>query len=161
MSVLNKVLKNNIKKIALVGAIPFVMTACQKEGCTDATADNYNPKAEKNDGTCDFTTKNKEAAIAAQQIVVDNAANEVRAAVGPAKNGIENPFIGAYNSVASSLGKPVSNIEDSSFVFKGAIDKMHQLLGNPLPLNDAECVILYTKSDVYLAQLKKLRDLSL
>ena len=30
----------------------FVISACKKEGCTDATATNYNSEAEKDDGSC-------------------------------------------------------------------------------------------------------------
>ena len=36
-------------------AVSFIFTACKKEeGCTDATATNYNADAEDDDGTCTF-----------------------------------------------------------------------------------------------------------
>ena len=36
-------------------AVSIIFSACEKEeifGCTDSTADNYNPDAEEDDGTC-------------------------------------------------------------------------------------------------------------
>ena len=45
-----------MKKILyLFLAVSFIFTACKKEeGCTDATATNYNADAEDDDGTCTF-----------------------------------------------------------------------------------------------------------
>ena len=36
--------------LAAVAALSF--QSCKKEGCTDATANNYNAEAKKDDGTC-------------------------------------------------------------------------------------------------------------
>jgi len=46
-----------MKKLILTGAIAasFFMS-CQKEGCTDPLATNYNEKAQKDDGTCSYDT---------------------------------------------------------------------------------------------------------
>lgn len=35
-------------------AVSFLFFACKKEGCTDATAINYNKKAKKDDGSCQY-----------------------------------------------------------------------------------------------------------
>ncbi|MBL4578733.1 MAG: hypothetical protein JKY18_02030 [Flavobacteriales bacterium] len=42
--------------IAVMSASTF--TACKKEGCMDANADNYNDEAKKDDGNCTFPTIN-------------------------------------------------------------------------------------------------------
>lgn len=33
-------------------ALLAILTSCSEEGCTDLTAENYSPSAEKNDGSC-------------------------------------------------------------------------------------------------------------
>lgn len=44
-----------MNKIFILGAISlFALSACKKEGCTDETALNYNPKAKKDDNSCQY-----------------------------------------------------------------------------------------------------------
>ncbi len=43
--------------ILMAAAIGLFSVACNKEGCTDETALNYNKKAKKDDGTCNYATK--------------------------------------------------------------------------------------------------------
>lgn len=43
-----------IKKIFVLTVAATVLMACKKEGCTDASATNYNSKAKKDDGSCTF-----------------------------------------------------------------------------------------------------------
>ena len=43
-----------IKKIFVFTAAATMLMACKKEGCTDATAVNYNEEAKKDDGSCKF-----------------------------------------------------------------------------------------------------------
>src|SRR5690606_6748235 len=40
------------KVLSLTAIALLTFTACKKEGCTDATATNYNEKAKKDDGSC-------------------------------------------------------------------------------------------------------------
>lgn len=40
------------KLLSLILIASLVLVSCKKEGCTDSQATNYNPDAEKNDGTC-------------------------------------------------------------------------------------------------------------
>jgi len=43
-----------LKQIAFVGLGVFAMMACKKEGCTDPLADNYDEKANHDDGSCSY-----------------------------------------------------------------------------------------------------------
>ncbi len=44
--------------ILILMAIALVMSSCKKKGCTDPTATNYDASAEKDDGSCTFSTAN-------------------------------------------------------------------------------------------------------
>jgi len=46
-------LNNFILLGALLFSVPFLQS-CTEEGCTDPNAENYNPDAEEDDGTCTF-----------------------------------------------------------------------------------------------------------
>lgn len=46
-----------MKKILAFAVLALLLVSCgssEEEGCTDSRAENYNPKATKNDGTCIF-----------------------------------------------------------------------------------------------------------
>lgn len=47
-----------MKKTILLFAVLFLVavTSCQKKGCTDPNATNYNTEAEKDDGNCEYAT---------------------------------------------------------------------------------------------------------
>ena len=47
-----------MKKTNLLFAVLFLVavTSCQKKGCTDPNATNYNTEAEKDDGNCEYAT---------------------------------------------------------------------------------------------------------
>ena len=43
-------------RILIIGGIVVLVSCNKKEGCTDANGTNYNSEAEKDDGTCIYTT---------------------------------------------------------------------------------------------------------
>jgi len=48
-----KVIKTTL---LVLGATALLATSCKKKGCTDATATNYSTEAEKDDGSCNYST---------------------------------------------------------------------------------------------------------
>ena len=44
------------KHLLIISALALVLGACKKQGCTDETATNYNEKATKDDGSCEYPT---------------------------------------------------------------------------------------------------------
>ena len=53
----NEYIMRNLVAFALLAVgLAFAMAGCQKEGCTDSKASNYDPYAKKDNGTCVYTT---------------------------------------------------------------------------------------------------------
>ena len=50
-----KILINISKLLFLLSAFPLII-ACERQGCTDMVALNYNTKASKNDRSCEYST---------------------------------------------------------------------------------------------------------
>jgi hypothetical protein len=48
---------------ALLGASTLVATSCNRKGCTDETALNYDEKAKKDDGSCDYPSTVKDVVV--------------------------------------------------------------------------------------------------
>lgn len=46
----------NLKILGLILASGIALASCNKEGCTDENATNYDEKAKKNDGSCEYPT---------------------------------------------------------------------------------------------------------
>jgi len=47
--------KNLLLIAAIVVGLGSLLTSCsKKEGCTDSTAENFNPDADKDDGSCTY-----------------------------------------------------------------------------------------------------------
>jgi hypothetical protein len=46
--------KGTFKLALLAGLVAVTAISCKKEGCTDATANNYNEEAKKDDGSCTY-----------------------------------------------------------------------------------------------------------
>lgn len=44
----------NIKHFIILGLSASLLLACKKEGCTDQSADNYDSKAQNDDGSCEY-----------------------------------------------------------------------------------------------------------
>jgi hypothetical protein len=44
-----------MKKTILILSSVLIFLSCKKEGCTDVFADNYDEKAKKNNGSCQFS----------------------------------------------------------------------------------------------------------
>ena len=42
----------NLPRVFIIALLALSVGSCKKEGCTDETADNFDPKAKKDDGTC-------------------------------------------------------------------------------------------------------------
>ena len=54
-------MKRKLFAVALMAVgLMFAMAGCQKEGCTDSKASNYDPDAKKDNGTCVYTTPEPE-----------------------------------------------------------------------------------------------------
>ena len=67
--------KNLLLITAITIGLGSVLTSCSKEeGCTDVTAENFNPEAEKDDGSCTYETKTTVPPITGGEtiIVTDN-----------------------------------------------------------------------------------------
>ena len=45
-----------MKRIYFLFCASLIISSCKKEGCTDETANNYNSKAKKDDGSCTYDT---------------------------------------------------------------------------------------------------------
>ena len=51
-------MKNSMKVLMAAMLISIILTGCtEREGCTDANAKNFDPSAEKNDGSCIYKKK--------------------------------------------------------------------------------------------------------
>jgi hypothetical protein len=127
-----KTRKMNFTRLAagmLVLTLPLV--ACKKEGCTDATATNYNEKAKKDDGSCEYAiagelvgsitgTKTLEAGISytitGPVIVEDGGVLNIPAGtVIKAKKGFNNYILvlqGGKINVNGTAEKPVKITAD-------------------------------------------------
>ena len=62
----------NIFALALIAVcLAFAMAGCQKEGCTDSKASNYDPDAKKDNGTCVYTTPQPDPVEPTKVITLD------------------------------------------------------------------------------------------
>lgn len=68
-------MKRNTLLIGLL-AVGVGMASCKKEGCTDSNATNYDSKAKKDDGSCNFDTS---PSAAEKKSAMENYANIVHA----------------------------------------------------------------------------------
>ena len=58
-----KLNKLKLGMMLMVASISMATVSCKKEGCTDATANNYNEKAKKDDGSCTYDEEPADANI--------------------------------------------------------------------------------------------------
>lgn len=56
--------------VALSLGMTAGMTSCKKEGCTDSTATNYDSKAKKDDGTCEYASTTTPTGSTAQDVTI-------------------------------------------------------------------------------------------
>lgn len=52
-----------LKLTSLFFMIALAFGACSKEGCTDSSADNYDPEADESDGSCEYSGCTDETAV--------------------------------------------------------------------------------------------------
>jgi len=107
----------------------------------------------------------KQQKIAELTALANTQANEVRAAVQPAKtqpNDITPTFNASFDGAVFVLNKgQPKNIADSSEVFVKMVNDFEEAFGDPIPKNDATLKALRTKSITYLitfAELETLKD---
>ena len=89
----------------------FAMAGCQKEGCTDSKASNYDPDAKKDNGTCVYTTPEPEPTpvIPTKEVTIDWNWDKLWA---------------GELADADSV-KKYTDMEDVKFVFLNLIDETH------------------------------------
>jgi hypothetical protein len=51
--------KGTFKLALLAGLVAVTAISCKKKGCTDATANNYNKEAKKDDGSCTYDVEDE------------------------------------------------------------------------------------------------------
>ncbi|MBO7482221.1 MAG: hypothetical protein J6T63_08945, partial [Bacteroidales bacterium] len=67
-------MKRKIFLLSLVAAVlALVIAGCQREGCTDPKATNYDPDAKKDNGTCVYATQEPQPTpvVPTKEIVLD------------------------------------------------------------------------------------------
>lgn len=67
-----KTTKLKIGMLLLGAALSITAVSCKKEGCTDATATNYDEKAKKDDGSCTYNTTEDESLIYVSSNITSN-----------------------------------------------------------------------------------------
>ena len=65
-----------IRYLVFIFFFIFFVLSCKKEGCTDSTAENFNPNANTDDGTCayppDLLRINVNASFGSQDFFLDS-----------------------------------------------------------------------------------------
>lgn len=67
-----KTTKMKIGTLLLGAALTMTAVSCKKEGCTDATATNYDEKAKKDDGSCQYAQSEDEDVIKVSSNITSN-----------------------------------------------------------------------------------------
>lgn len=75
-----KTRKLNLSVVLLTATMAVSLVSCKKEGCMDSTATNYNEKAKKDDGSCEYPATTTAANIVVSGSITENTtwtANQV------------------------------------------------------------------------------------
>jgi hypothetical protein len=64
--------KGTFKLALLAGLVAVTAISCKKKGCTDATANNYNKEAKKDDGSCTVCSVEDESVITVSANITSN-----------------------------------------------------------------------------------------
>ena len=98
----------NLFAFALMAVcLAFAMAGCQKEGCTDSKASNYDPDAKKDNGTCVYTTPEPEPTpvVPTKEITIDF------------------DFFNNWGNINKDTVKKYTDMEDVKFVFLNLVNE--------------------------------------
>ena len=108
------------RKIFLLSLIAFVLAlviaGCQREGCTDPKATNYDPDAKKDNGTCVYATQEPEPTpvVPTKEITIDF------------------DFFDNCGNINKDTVKKYTDMEDVKFVFLNLVNEDGGLLSSGL-----------------------------
>jgi len=112
-----------MKKLLFIPlAIAFMLTACKKEGCMDSTALNYDKKAKKDDGSCQFEDQGPYLIV---KIAFDSLAprlnNFGQPATIPAENSAQSPLFHSMSAHYIELAPTqYTALQTGEIIYKGA-----------------------------------------
>lgn len=69
--------RQNIFLFLLAACITVPFSSCKKKGCTDSTAINYDEKAKKDDGSCEYENGNNGSTAQKKQLVIKTGAKSI------------------------------------------------------------------------------------
>ena len=99
------------RKLFLLSLIAFVLAlviaGCQREGCTDSKATNYDPDAKKDNGTCVYATPEPEPTpvVPTKEITIDF------------------DFFDNWGNINKDTVKKYTDMEDVKFVFLNLVNE--------------------------------------
>lgn len=112
-----------MKKLLIIPiALVFVIAACKKEGCTDSTALNYDKKAKKDDGSCQFADEGPYLIV---KIAFDSLAprlnNFGQPATIPAGNSAQSPLFHSMSAHYIELApNQYTALQTGEIIYTGA-----------------------------------------
>lgn len=97
------------RKLFLLSLIAFVLAlviaGCQREGCTDSKATNYDSDAKKDNGTCVYATSEPTPVVPTREITIDF------------------DFFDNWGNINKDTVKKYTDMEDVKFVFLNLVNE--------------------------------------